>query len=92
MKHWETHPEYQDGCQPCKWATVGLSAAQITKERRGEGPMGDSGTQEYVNKMFKDRRSASMADPIPENAHAAKFAPAIGVNGGSKYRKANGGL
>ena len=92
MKHFETHPEYQGGCQRCKWATVGLSSAQMTKERRGEGPMGDAGTREYVNKMFEDRRAAGMADPIPENAEAAKFAPAIGTAGGKKYRELNGGL
>jgi len=92
VKHFETHPEYQGGCQRCKWATVGLSAVQMTKERRGEGPMGDAGTREYVNKMFEDRRAAGMADPIPENAEAAKFAPAIGTAGGKKYRELNGGL
>jgi len=92
MKHWETHPVYVDNCRPCKWATVALSSATITKERRGQGPNGDGGTREYVNKMFADRRAAGMADPIPENANAAKFAPAIGTAGGKEHRKVNGGL
>ncbi len=93
MKHWETHPEYQDGCQPCKWATVSLSSAQVTRERRGEGMMvDDSGTRSYVDKMYADARAAGRADPIPENKKAAQYAPSIGTAGGKKYRKLNGGL
>lgn len=93
MKHWEKHPEYVEDCQPCKWATVGLSTATITREREGKGPgLGDGGTKEYVTKMFEDRRRDGYADPIPENPEAAKFAPAVGVFRDKKYREANGGL
>jgi hypothetical protein len=42
--------------------------------------------------MFEDRRIDGRADPIPENAEARKYMPAIGVHGGKKYREANGGL
>ena len=92
MKHWETHTDIVEGCKPCKWTTIGLSSAGITRERKGQGPMGDNGTREYVHKMFSDRRGAGMADPIPENAEARKYMPAVGVHGGRKYREANGGL
>ncbi len=93
MKHWEKHPEYQDDCKPCKWASVAMSTAQFSRERKGEGMMkDDTGTRAYVNKMYADRRAAGMADPIPENAEAAKYAPAIGTAGGKEYRKLNGGL
>jgi hypothetical protein len=93
MKHWETHPEYVEGCNPCRWATVGVSTATITQERRGGGPMGDSGTRAYVNKMFADRRRDGLSDPVPTTAEARKFMPAAGVAGNTKeYKKANGGL
>jgi len=93
MKHWATHPSYVDGCQQCKWASVAVSTAQFSRERRGDGMMkDDTGTRAYVEKMYADRRAAGMADPIPENAEAAKFAPAIGTAGGKKYRELNGGL
>lgn len=92
MKHWETHPEYVNDCDPCRWATVALSSATITQERKGDGPMGDSGTQEYVNKMFADRRRDGQADPVPANKTAAKFAPAAGVSRGKNYKEINGGL
>ena len=93
MKHRETHPEYVEDCKPCKWATVGLSAASIIRERQGEGPaLGDQGTKAYVEKMFEDRRRDGLADPIPRTKEAAKFAPAAGVTRDKKYRKANGGL
>ena len=92
MKHWETHPVYVDGCHPCRWTTVALSSATITQERKGEGPMGDGGTQEYVNKMFADRRRDGLSDPVPTTPQAAKFAPAAGVSRGKSYKKNNGGL
>ncbi len=93
MLHRKTHPEFQDGCAPCKWATLGLSAASFSRERRGEGMSSeDSGTRAYVEKMYADRRAAGMADPVPSNKKAAAFAPAIGTAGGRKYREANGGL
>ncbi len=92
MKHWETHPDLVEGCKPCKWTTVNLSAAAIKRERQGGGPNGDGGTREYVNKMFADRRAAGMSDPVPHNAESRKFMPAVGVHGGKKYREANGGL
>ncbi len=92
MKHWETHPDVVEGCKPCKWTTIGLSSAGITRERKGEGPMGDSGTREYVSKMFADRRREGMADPIPTTPQARKFMPAAGVMRDRKYREANGGL
>ncbi len=93
MLHFQTHPEYRDDCQPCKWATISLSAAQIARERRGEGMMkDDTGTRAYVDKMYADRRAAGLSDPVPSNNEAAKFAPAIGTAGGKAYRKINGGL
>ena len=92
MKHWETHPDIVEGCKPCKWTTVGLSAAGIKRERQGMGSHGDEGTRAYVNHMFEQRRADGRADPIPENAEARKFMPAVGVHGGKKYREANGGL
>ncbi len=92
MKHRETHPQDVEGCKPCKWATIGLSSAQFTRERKGRGPMGDGGTREYVHHMFEERRSDGRADPIPAEGNDGKFSPAIGVKGGAKYRKANGGL
>ena len=92
MKHWETHPEYQENCQPCKWASLNMGTGTITLERKGEGPMGDEGTQAYVNKMFADRRRDGKADPIPATKEARKFMPAAGVNRGKGYKEANGGL
>ena len=92
MKHWETHPEYTEGCQPCKWATVSLSSATISLERKGEGPHGDLGTREYVNKMFEDRRRDGRPDPVPAEGNDGAFAPAEGVARDKNYKKINGGL
>ena len=92
MKHWETHPEFVEGCKPCKWATVGLSTATITRERSGKGPMGDGGTREYVRKMFEDRRREGRSDPVPMTPEARKFMPAAGPMRDKKYKEANGGL
>ena len=94
MIHRKIHPLFIEGCDPCKWASVNLSAAQFTTEREGKGPgmTGTEGSREYVRKMFEDRRAAGMSDPIPENPSAAKFMPAIGVHGGKDYRKNNGGI
>jgi len=92
MKHWDTHPEFVDGCKPCKWASVSMGTAMITQERQGKGLMGDMGTRKYVEKMFADRRRDGQADPVPATKEAAKFAPAMGVMRDKKYRKDNGGL
>ena len=92
MKHWETHPQEVEGCKPCKWTTIGLATGQFTLERKGEAAMGDNGTRAYVEHMFEQRRSAGLSDPIPTDDNNGKFAPAIGVHGGKKYRKANAGL
>ena len=92
MKHRSKHPDYVEDCLPCKWTTIGLATGQFTLERKGEGAMGDSGTRAYVEHMFEQRRSAGMSDPIPTDDNNGKFAPAIGVKGGKKYRKANAGL
>jgi hypothetical protein len=92
VKHWETHPEYVKGCQPCKWATLNMGTAEFTMERKGEGPMGNDGTRAYVRNMFESRRAAGMTDPIPSTPAAAKFAPAMGMQRDKKYRKINGGL
>ena len=92
MKHRETHPEYQDGCLPCKWSTVGTDTHTFTLERKGEGPMGDEGTRAFVEKMYTDRRRDGRADPVPKNKEAAKFAPAAGVARSKNYKKDNNGL
>ncbi len=92
MKHRSKHPDYVEDCLPCKWSTIGLSSAQFTRERKGRGPLGDGGTREYVNHMFEQRRLDDRSDPIPASENDNKFAPAIGVKGGRKYREANAGL
>ena len=92
MKHRSKHPNYVEDCLPCKWTTLGLSTAGFTRERKGEGAQGDEGTRAYVEHMFEQRRDAGMSDPIPADGNSGKFAPAIGVHGGKKYRKANAGL
>ncbi len=88
-----TRPMNRDGlCFHHKIKTVRTNIADLRRENRGEGVHGDGGTAEYVNSMYKTRRAAGLPDPVPENAEAAKFAPAIGVHGGKAYRKINGGL
>ena len=86
-------PLNRDGlCFHHKVKTVRTNIADLRRENRGEGVHGDSGTAEYVRSMYKARRDAGKPDPVPENAEAAKFAPAIGVHGGRGYRRNNGGL
>lgn len=92
MKHWDTHPQYIEDCQPCKWASLSYNTDTFTKERKGEGPMGDQGTRAYVEKMYEDRRREGRADPVPTTKEAAKFAPAAGVARDKNYKKNNGGL
>lgn len=94
MKHWETHPEYVEGCQPCKWATVRTSTERFTRQRKGEGPgaQADMNDREYVRKMYEDRRAQGLPDPIPDNAKAAALAPAAGPVRDKKYKEANNGL
>ncbi len=92
MKHRETHPQDVEGCKPCKWTSIGLSSAQFTRERKGRGPLGDGGSREYVEHMFEQRRSAGMSDPVPASENDGRWAPAVGVKGGKKYREANAGL
>jgi hypothetical protein len=92
MKHWETHPEYIEGCDPCRWATVTPATQVITLERKGEGPHGDLGSREYVNKMFEDRRRNGLPDPVPAEGNDGRWAPAAGVNRSKDYKKVNGGL
>lgn len=93
MKHWETHPEFVEGCNPCKWATIRTSTETFTRERRGEGPDGDGGTGSYVRKMFAQRRAEGKPDPIPANKASAQFAPAAGPMGNTKkYKEANNGI
>ena len=83
----------RDGlCFHHKVKTVRTNIADLRRENRGEGVHGDSGTEEYVRSMYKARRDSGLPDPVPENAEAAKFAPAIGTAGGKEYRKINGGL
>ena len=83
----------RDGlCFYHKVKTVRTNIADLRRENRGEGIAGDSGTAEYVRSMYETRRAQGLPDPLPENAEAAKFAPAIGVHGGKAYRKVNGGL
>ncbi len=83
----------RDGlCFHHKVKTVRTGIEALRRENRGEGVLGNMGDQQYVNSMYKARRDAGMADPIPENAKAARFAPAVGVHGGKEYRKNNGGL
>ena len=92
MKHRETHPEHVEGCLPCKWATVSTNTYGITKERKGEGLMGDEGTRAYVEKMYEDRRRDGRPDPVPKTKEAAAFAPAAGVSRAKNYKEINGGL
>jgi hypothetical protein len=85
VKHWETHPEYVDGCYGCKLTTVTADAGSFSRERSGDGPTSGMGTREYVKDMFESRRAAGREDPVPENRKAAAFAPGKGV-----FRKATG--
>jgi hypothetical protein len=83
----------RDGlCFAHKIKTVRTNIADLRRENKGEGVSGSDGTEKYVRSMYETRRSQGLPDPVPENAEAAKFAPAIGVHGGKEYRKVNGGL
>lgn len=85
MKHWETHPEYVDGCFGCKLTTVNADASTFTRERNGDGVTGGMTNREYVKDMYEKRRAAGLEDPVPSNKKAAAFAPGKGV-----FRKATG--
>jgi hypothetical protein len=87
-------PINRDGvCFAHKLATIRFSAASLKNERNGSDATGGTGTREYVQRMYAKRRADGMADPIPENAKAARFAPAAGpMNNNRKYRAANGGI
>ena len=81
------------GCYGCKILTVQLNTGSFTRERESRGiGFSDEGTAAYVRDMYASRRAAGMADPVAENAAAAKFAPAAGMSRNKKYRKANAGL
>ena len=79
-------------CFPHKIKTVNMDLDNLRRDNRGEGAAGNMGNREYVRKMYQDRRDAGLADPIPDNDESAKYAHAVGVHGGKKYREANGGL
>jgi len=83
----------RDGlCFHHKVKTVRTGIEALKRENKGEGVFGDMGERQYVDSMYKARREAGLADPVPENAKAAKFAPAMGVHRDKKYRETNGGL
>ena len=92
MKHWETHPEFVDGCYGCKLTTINMSAAAVSMERRGDDVSGGMGTASYVRNMYEKRRAAGQPDPEPENAKAARYAPKMPLEGRKKYREINNGL
>ena len=79
MKHWETHPDYVEGCFGCKLTTVKGNTENLSRERAGVDVTGGMGTSEYVKKMYEDRRAAGLPDPEPENKKSAKFAPRRGI-------------
>lgn len=79
MIHWETHPEYVEGCFACKISTVTGNTANLRRDREGRGPGGDMSTREYVKDMYEKRRARGLPDPEPENRKAAAMAPARGI-------------
>ena len=85
----------RDGlCFYHKIRTIRFGVEEFARERKGGSPGPDpyAGTREYVENMYEQRRKDGLPDPIPENAEAAKFAPAAGPMRGKKYREANNGL
>lgn len=88
-------PLNRDGvCFYHKMKTIRFGVEGVRRERNGKGlgPDGDSSTREYVRNMYEQRRKDGLPDPIPENAEAAKFAPAAGPMRDKKYKEANNGL
>lgn len=91
MKHFETHPEYVEGCFGCKLTTIAGHTAALRMEREGRDVTGGEGTKAYVENMYREARAKGERDPIPANSKAAAYAPAAGVLGNTKeYRRING--
>jgi hypothetical protein len=88
-------PVNRDGvCFACKIKSVRFGVEGVARERKGKGPglTGYESTSEYVRQMYAQRRKDGLADPVPANKEAAKFAPAAGVMRDKKYKEANNGL
>ena len=79
MKHWDTHPDFVEGCYGCRLTTVGTDIQGLLLENRGGDVTNGRGTREYVRDMYAKRRAAGLPDPEPSNAKSAAFAPARGV-------------
>ncbi len=91
--HLEVHPEYVDGCFPCKMSTIRIHSTALSLANQGKGAAPDGQTdRQYVKEMFESRRSAGLPDPIPATKQAAALAPAAGPMAGKKYREINGGI
>ena len=57
MKHRQTHPEYQEGCKPCKWASISFATVPGGAKDRRTGISGVRQREKDLHR-YRDKRQA----------------------------------